>query len=137
MAPKKRHVLVGSGVILLFLFAFRERNTIAQDLGHLRSSGPFHFSPAHTSTESGVQGPSVPSSLSLPAEYSAAALLNLSEPLSEFCTERFGTRFLLFADPDHSNGANHDVHTFPSLPSTQPSRAVERAGTSADDGKVC
>ncbi|KAK8132231.1 hypothetical protein PG999_000404 [Apiospora kogelbergensis] len=92
MNLKRRHILGVAGTALLLLLSLKSLGRRRSDTG---SDLPASFASSEIGkiSENG-DGRTTASSLALPAEYSAARLLNLSEPLSDFCRDRFGTEFL-------------------------------------------
>ncbi|KAK8035816.1 hypothetical protein PG991_001889 [Apiospora marii] len=93
MPPKRRYILGVAGIALLFVIslgALRERPS-----GSGYSWSPASFAPSGLDTVSGKEDHRVAkSSLPLPAEYNAAILANLSEPVSDFCRDRMSAQFL-------------------------------------------
>ncbi|KAK8019122.1 hypothetical protein PG990_004260 [Apiospora arundinis] len=93
MSPKRRYILGVAGIALLFLVSLKALSERRPGSGY--SSSPALFAPSRPDLVSGKDDHRIKAlSLALPAEYSAASLLNLSEPLSDFCRDRFGTQFV-------------------------------------------
>ncbi|KAK8057443.1 hypothetical protein PG996_011380 [Apiospora saccharicola] len=93
MSPKRRYILGVAGIALLFVVSLSVLGK--RPSGSEYAWSPATFAPSRLDTVSGKADDRVAqSSLSLPAEYNAAILANLSEPLSDFCRDRFGAQFL-------------------------------------------
>lgn len=92
---RKRQLLGLVVVSVLFLFAFKTLNSGAIESKESWLTTLIPPTKNHNpSAELDRQTLAPPSTIPLPAEYRAASLLNLSEPLSSFCRDRFGLDFL-------------------------------------------
>ncbi|KAK8108887.1 hypothetical protein PG984_014688 [Apiospora sp. TS-2023a] len=93
MSPKRRYILGVACIALLFVISLRALSKRPPGSGY--SWEPATFAPSGLDTVSGKDDHRVAeSSLSLPSEYNAAILSNISEPLSDFCRDRFGPQFV-------------------------------------------
>ncbi|KAI6352760.1 hypothetical protein MCOR25_009303 [Pyricularia grisea] len=139
---KKRQLLGLLIVSLLFLFTFKTINT--SELDSKQSWLPTLISPSKNieppAGPDDRHGLAPPSLIPLPAEYLAASLLNLSEPLSNFCRDRFGLDFLENFSRCRTGYCSEDsvsdltcFHTpNPSLPGIKDSFCLARNGISFD-----
>ncbi|TLD34241.1 hypothetical protein PspLS_01566 [Pyricularia sp. CBS 133598] len=139
---KKRQLLGLAVVSILFLFTFKTLNTRAIEskeswLPSLITPWAKNLDPSAGNDRHGL---APPSSIPLPAEYRAASLLNLSEPLSEFCRDRFGLDFLENFSRCRAGYCSEDsvsdltcFHTpTPGVPGSKDSFCIARNGLSFD-----
>ncbi|TLS20890.1 uncharacterized protein PpBr36_10759 [Pyricularia pennisetigena] len=137
----KKRQLLGLGVVsLLFLFTLKTLNTRAIPSKQSWLSELATSKKHDPSAGDGRHGLAPPSSIPIPAEYRAASLLNLSEPLSDFCRDRFGLYFLenfSRCRADYcSKDSVSDLRCFhtpnPGVPGAKDSFCIARHGLSFD-----
>lgn len=90
-APGRRYALLLSGLVLLLLFSLRSFPTTS--LGPLPTAEGQHAPPGEEGAERDDDRTAV-AALPLPPEYNATGPGRSSEPQSQFCMDRFSTKFL-------------------------------------------
>lgn len=90
-APGRKYALLLSGLVLLLLFSLRSFPT--RSLGPLPIAEGQHAPPEEEGTERDGDRTAV-AALPLPPEYNATSPGRSSEPQSQFCRDRFSTKFL-------------------------------------------
>lgn len=91
LAPGRKHALFLSGLVLLVLFSLRYFPTTSPE--PLPTVEEQHTRPAQEDTEQDGDR-TAEAALPLPPEYSTTGRWRGSEPQSQFCTDRFSTKFL-------------------------------------------